>query len=130
HVVGWALEKELVPERDSVVLLHVRQAANGMIGDLTASNGSKEDGERQRSHQLLKRHGGVLKRRGYQIKGVSIRGVDVRGELVHKLAELRCDLLIIGNHASKTIKERIIGCKVQYLTANSPCPVLVVRRNV
>ncbi|KAJ2907900.1 hypothetical protein GGI21_003426, partial [Coemansia aciculifera] len=58
--------------------------------------------------------------------GISIRGVDIRGELVRKLVELRCDILVIGNHSSKSIVERLIGCKVAYLTTNSPCPVLVV----
>ncbi|KAJ2810339.1 hypothetical protein GGI24_007037 [Coemansia furcata] len=129
HVIDWALQNELVLGRDRVILLHVRQAANGIIGDLTSTNMAKEEAEREKSHALLRRHAGVIKHEGYNIKGVSIRGVDIRGEMVRKLVELKCDLVVIGNHLSKTIKERLIGCKVAYWTANSPCPVLVVARS-
>ncbi|KAJ2496906.1 hypothetical protein IWW47_003718 [Coemansia sp. RSA 2052] len=128
YVISWALQNELVLGRDRVVLLHVRQAANGLIGDLTATNRGKEDAERERSHGLLRRHAGAIKQEGFAIKGVSIRGVDIRGEMVRKLVELKCDILVIGNHSSKSIVERLIGCKVAYLTANSPCPVLVVSK--
>ncbi|KAJ2020118.1 hypothetical protein H4S03_006511 [Coemansia sp. S3946] len=128
-VIDWVLENELVLGRDRVVLLHVRQAANGIIGDLTSTNRAKEDVERERSHELLRRHAGVIKHEGFGIKGVSIRGVDIRGEMVRKLVELKCDIVVIGNHLSKSITERLIGCKVAYWTANSPCPVLVVGRS-
>ncbi|KAJ2744208.1 hypothetical protein GGI20_003169 [Coemansia sp. BCRC 34301] len=128
YVVLWSLQNELVLGRDRVVLLHVRQAANGIVGDLTATNSSKEDVERERSHGLLRRHASVIKQEGFAVKGVSIRGVDIRGEMVRKLVELKCDILVIGNHSSKSIVERLIGCKVTYLTANSPCPVLVVSK--
>ncbi|KAI7827826.1 hypothetical protein BX661DRAFT_182558, partial [Kickxella alabastrina] len=113
YVIEWVLETELIPRRDNVVLIHVRQAANGIVGDLILTNNAKEVAERDRTG-------------GYNIKGVSIRGVDIRGELVRKLVELKCDLAIIGNHTAKSMRERIIGCKVEYLTENSPCPVLVV----
>ncbi|KAJ2703581.1 hypothetical protein FB645_003850 [Coemansia sp. IMI 203386] len=125
-VVDWALQNELVPKRDIVVLIHVRQAANGIIGDLISTNNAKEIAERDRSHDLLRKHAIPIKREGFAIKGISIRGVDVRGELVRKLIEIKCDLFIIGNHASKSMRERFIGCKVGYLTENAPCPVLVV----
>ncbi|KAJ2059921.1 hypothetical protein GGI17_004123 [Coemansia sp. S146] len=128
-VIDWVLQNELVLGRDRVVLLHVRQAANGIIGDLTSTNRAKEDVERERSHELLRRHASVIKHEGFGIKGVSIRGVDIRGEMVRKLVELKCDLVVIGNHLTKSIKERLIGCKVAYWTANSPCPVLVVGRS-
>ncbi|KAJ2369456.1 hypothetical protein IW150_005151, partial [Coemansia sp. RSA 2607] len=126
HVIEWALQNELVPKRDNVVLVHVRQAANGIIGDLVSTNNTKEIVERDRSHELLRRNAIPVKQEGFNIKGVSIRGVDVRGELIRKLIELKCDLFIIGNHASKSMKERLMGCKVSYLTENAPCPVLVV----
>ncbi|KAJ2162245.1 hypothetical protein GGF46_000862 [Coemansia sp. RSA 552] len=125
-VIDWVLRNELVSDRDRIVLINVRQAANGIIGDLTLTNSTKDDAERTRSHELLRRHAVVIKQEGYAIKGVSIRGVDVRGELVRKLIELRCDLAIIGNHASKTMRERLTGSKVAYLVQYSPCPVLVV----
>ncbi|KAJ2721591.1 hypothetical protein GGI07_003882 [Coemansia sp. Benny D115] len=130
HVVDWALQNELTPKRDKVAIINVRQAANGLIGDLVSTNNAKDEAEREKSHGLLRRHAAPIKNEGYTIKGVSIRGVDVRGELVRKLVELKCDLLIIGNHASKTMRERIIGCKVSYLVDNSPCPVLVVPRTI
>ncbi|KAJ1719881.1 hypothetical protein LPJ53_005425 [Coemansia erecta] len=126
QVIEWALQNELVPKRDNVVLIHVRQAANGIIGDLISTNNAKEIAERDRSHGLLRRNAIPVKQEGFNIKGVSIRGVDVRGELVRKLIELKCDLFIIGNHASKSMRERLMGCKVGYLTENAPCPVLVV----
>ncbi|KAJ1899678.1 hypothetical protein LPJ66_001962 [Kickxella alabastrina] len=126
YVIEWVLETELIPRRDNVVLIHVRQAANGIVGDLILTNNAKEVAERDRSHGILRRNAIPIKQGGYNIKGVSIRGVDIRGELVRKLVELKCDLVIIGNHTAKSMRERIIGCKVEYLTENSPCPVLVV----
>ncbi|KAJ2491827.1 hypothetical protein IWW37_002026 [Coemansia sp. RSA 2050] len=125
-IIDWALQNELVLGRDRIVLLHVRQAANSMIGDLTSTNRAKEVAEREKSHELLRRHAGVIKHEGFGIKGVSIRGVDVRGEMVRKLVELKCDLVIVGNHSAKSVKERLIGRKTPYWTANAPCPVLVV----
>lgn len=130
HVIGWTLKNELMLERDSVILVHVRQAANGIVGDLTTSNNSKETTERDKSHGLLRKHAIPIKQEGFNVKGVSIRGVDIRGELVRKLIELKSDLVIIGHNTTKTIKERIIGCKVSYLTSNSPCPVLVINANL
>ncbi|KAJ1647739.1 hypothetical protein LPJ64_000917 [Coemansia asiatica] len=126
RVVDWALQSELVPKRDTVALIHVRQAANGIIGDLISTNNAKEIAERDRSHGLLRRHAIPIKQDGFDIKGISIRGVDVRGELVRKLIEIKCDLLIVGNHASKSMRDRFLGSKVGYLTENAPCPVLVV----
>ncbi|KAJ2306115.1 hypothetical protein IWW55_000467 [Coemansia sp. RSA 2706] len=126
NIVEWVLQNELVPNRDQVVLINVRQAANSLIGDLTMANNAKEDAERLRSHELLRKHAIPIKQEGFPIKGVSIRGIDVRGELVRKLIELKCDLVISGCHQTKSIRERLTGCKVMYLVENSPCPVLVV----
>ncbi|KAJ2629512.1 hypothetical protein IW137_005165, partial [Coemansia sp. RSA 1287] len=126
YIIDWVLQNELVPGRDRVVLVNVRQAANGIIGDLTVSNASKDNAERARSHDLLRKHAVPIKQEGFQIKGVSIRGVDVRGELVRKLIELKCDLAITGAHTTKSMRERLTGCKITYLVENSPCPVLVV----
>ncbi|KAJ2855619.1 hypothetical protein GGI22_004072 [Coemansia erecta] len=130
RTIDWLLQKELVPERDRIVLIHVRIAANGMIGDLTSKNGAKEDAERTRSHGLLRKHATLIKQEGFAIKGVSIRGVDVRGELVRKLFELKCDLAVVGCPSSKSLRERFTGHKADYLAANSPCPILVVRDNM
>ncbi|KAJ1942016.1 hypothetical protein FBU59_003328 [Linderina macrospora] len=128
-IIHWSIRKILIPDRDKVVLIHVRPAVNGLIGDLTAVNSSKEAVEREKSHDLLRRYASLIKAEGYRIKGVSIRGVDIRGELVRKLVELKCDVLVIGSHASKSMKERFIGSKVNYLVENSPCPVIVIGRN-
>ncbi|KAJ2611514.1 hypothetical protein EV177_003451 [Coemansia sp. RSA 1804] len=130
RIVNWLLQKELVLERDRVVLIHVRLAANGIIGDLTSTNGAKEDAERAKSHELLRKYATMIKQEGFNIKGVSIRGVDIRGELIRKLFEIKCDLVVIGCHSSKSIRERFTGHKADYLAANSPCPVLVVRDNM
>ncbi|KAJ2819001.1 hypothetical protein IWW50_005618 [Coemansia erecta] len=130
RVVDWVLQNELVPGRDQVVLVNVRQAANGIVGDLTVSNGAKDDAERERSHELLRKHAIPIKQEGFPIKGVSIRGVDVRGELVRKLIELKCDLAITGIHTRKSMRERFTGCKINYLIENSPCPVLVVAKDM
>ncbi|KAJ2559390.1 hypothetical protein EV175_000363 [Coemansia sp. RSA 1933] len=127
NIIDWLLRKELVPERDRVVLIHVRIAANGMIGDLVSTNGAKEDAQRTQSHELLRKYAAAIKQEGFAIKGVSIRGVDVRGELIRKLFELKCDLAVIGCPSSKSIRERFTGHKADYLAANSPCPILVFR---
>ncbi|KAI9482369.1 hypothetical protein LPJ78_004014 [Coemansia sp. RSA 989] len=126
YIINWALENELVLGRDRVVLVNVRQATNGIIGDLTMSNNARKDEERVRSHEMLQRQAIPIKRQGYPIKGVSIRGVDVRGELIRKLIELQCDLAITGSHATKSVRERLTGCIVSYLIETAPCPVLVV----
>ncbi|KAJ2848777.1 hypothetical protein IWW36_003086 [Coemansia brasiliensis] len=126
YIINWVLENELVLGRDQVVLINVRQATNGIIGDLTMSNNARKDEERAYSHELLQRHAIPIKRQGYPIKGVSIRGVDVRGELIRKFIELQCDLVITGSHATKSVRERLTGCKVSYLIETAPCPVLVV----
>ncbi|KAJ2215129.1 hypothetical protein EV179_002497 [Coemansia sp. RSA 487] len=127
RIIDWLLQKELVPERDRIVLINVRIAANGIIGDLTSTNSAKEDTQRTQSHDLLRKHATLIKQEGFSIKGVSIRGVDVRGELIRKLFELKCDLAVIGCPSSKSIRERFTGHKADYLAANSPCPILVVR---
>ncbi|KAI9500246.1 hypothetical protein BX070DRAFT_230450 [Coemansia spiralis] len=130
RIIDWALQKELVPGRDSVVLIHVRLAANSIVGDLVSTNSAKEDAERIRSHELLRKRAALIKQDGFYIKGVSIRGVDVRGELVRKLFELKCDIVIIGCRSSKSLRERFTGHKADYLAANSPCPVLIIRDDV
>ncbi|ORX74192.1 hypothetical protein DL89DRAFT_202430, partial [Linderina pennispora] len=124
-IIEWAIRQALVPGRDKVVLINVRPAVNGLIGDLVSSNSDKEVAEREKSHELLKKYASIIKAEGYPIKGVSIRSVDIRGELVRKLMELKCDVLIMGRNASKSMKGRFIGCKVNYLIENSPCPVTV-----
>ncbi|PIA15634.1 hypothetical protein COEREDRAFT_24314, partial [Coemansia reversa NRRL 1564] len=126
YVAGWVLQNELVLGRDNVVLINVRAAANSIIGDLTLSNSAKDDAERTRSHALLRKHADPIKQEGFPIKGVSIRGVDIRGELVRKLIELKCDLVVVGNGHTRSVRERLMGCKASYLLDYSPCPVLVV----
>ncbi|KAJ2610297.1 hypothetical protein H4S08_003672 [Coemansia sp. RSA 1365] len=126
YVASWVLQNELVLGRDNVVLINVRAAANSIIGDLTLSNSAKDDAERTRSHALLRKHAAPIKQEGFPIKGVSIRGVDIRGELVRKLIELKCDLVVVGNGQTKSVRERLMGCKASYLLDYSPCPVLVV----
>ncbi|KAJ1726579.1 hypothetical protein LPJ61_005091 [Coemansia biformis] len=123
----WALQNELVLGRDHVVLINVRVAATGMLGDLINTNNDKDDAERARSHALLRQHAAPLKHEGFAIKGVSIKGADVRGELVCKLIELKCDLAIIGGSSKpKSIRDRLGGSKALRIMENSPCPVLFV----
>ncbi|KAJ2799708.1 hypothetical protein H4R20_004329 [Coemansia guatemalensis] len=126
YVSSWVLQNELMLGRDNVVLVNVRAAANSIIGDLTLSNSAKDDAERTQSHALLRKHAAPIKQEGFPIKGVSIRGVDIRGELVRKLIELKCDLVVVGNGQKKSVRERLTGCKASYLLEYSPCPVLVV----
>ncbi|KAJ2077637.1 hypothetical protein H4R24_005016 [Coemansia sp. RSA 988] len=126
YISSWVLQNELVLGRDSVVLVNVRAAANSIIGDLTLSNSARDDAERAQSHALLRKHAAPIKKGGFPIKGVSIRGVDIRGELIRKLIELKCDLVVVGNSQIRSVRERLMGGNVSYLLEYSPCPVLVV----
>ncbi|KAJ2759665.1 hypothetical protein IWQ57_006496 [Coemansia nantahalensis] len=128
-LTSWALQNELVLGRDSVLLLHVRQSASGMLGDLIGTNGTAESADRTWSHALLRKHAIPLKREGFAIKGVSIKGADIRGELVCKLVEFGCDLVVVGggHHKRRSILDRLRRRKSVHLLDKAPCPVLFVR---
>ncbi|KAJ2715972.1 hypothetical protein H4R19_000903 [Coemansia spiralis] len=128
YLTCWALQNELVVGRDNVILVNVRRSAMGMLGDLTGANGTTENDDRVRSHALLRKHAALVKQEGFAIKGVSIRGTDVRGEIVCKMIELKCDLVVIGGSTPRrrSIRDRLRRHKEVHVLENSPCPVLFV----
>ncbi|KAJ3017020.1 UNVERIFIED_CONTAM: hypothetical protein HDU68_011893 [Siphonaria sp. JEL0065] len=127
----WTLANIVRPESDQIVLLHVRPVisaptvyATTIAVDLTSEAVVLENANRKHSHELLQSFANRVSPKAFNLRGVGLRG-DPREEIPLKVAELRVDVLVVGNRGLSKFKESVLGSVSQFLVHHSQVPVIV-----
>ncbi|KAG1123699.1 hypothetical protein G6F42_010301 [Rhizopus arrhizus] len=124
----WALDNFIVPKKDLVVLVHVRQIdipvapyinSTGYIDDVSQER-------REESHHLLRVFAEELNRRKVACKAISMVG-DPKAEILRKATEIKSDVVLMGARKMGTIKRTLLGSVSDYIVHNCPCTVIVTK---
>ncbi|KAF1805777.1 hypothetical protein V8B55DRAFT_1488855 [Mucor lusitanicus] len=124
----WALDNFIVPKKDLVVLVHVRQIdipvapyinSTGYIDDVSQER-------REESHHLLRVFAEELNRRRVACKAISMVG-DPKAEILRKAKEIKADVVLMGARKMGTIKRTLLGSVSDYIVHNCPCTVIVTK---
>ncbi|GAN03395.1 universal stress protein YxiE-like [Mucor ambiguus] len=124
----WALDNFIVPKKDLVVLVHVRQIdipvapyinSTGYIDDVSQER-------REESHHLLRVFAEELNRRKVACKAISMVG-DPKAEILRKTKEIKADVVLMGARKMGTIKRTLLGSVSDYIVHNCPCTVIVTK---
>nr|KAJ3418394.1 hypothetical protein HK105_008362 [Polyrhizophydium stewartii] len=150
YAVTWAVNNILKAETDQVVVLHVRPFValpnvtyTGTLLDYGVGTFrldpmlSKpafdveafeeiEQSNKQASHELLISTAKMIKHAGFHVRAIALRG-DPREELVHKIEQLKADLVVMGSRGLGVLSRTFLGSVSDYLTHNLKVPVIVTR---
>jgi manganese transport protein len=102
-------------------LLHVVEGAGGMVFGPDAY-----DSEAREDEEYLNQLGGALSHRGLRVETFLGFG-DVTGELIRLVQENRIDLLVMGGHGHKGLRDLLFGSTVSPVRHGLETPVIVVR---
>ncbi|KAI9247818.1 hypothetical protein EDC94DRAFT_625769 [Helicostylum pulchrum] len=125
----WALDNFIVPEKDLIVLVHVRQIdipvapyidSTGFIDDVSQER-------REESHHLLRLFAQELNKRKIACKAISMVG-DPKSELLRKAKEIRADVVLMGARKMGAIKRTLLGSVSDYIVHHCPCTVIVTKQ--
>ncbi|ORY98493.1 hypothetical protein BCR43DRAFT_487628 [Syncephalastrum racemosum] len=128
YVYNWTLDNIVQPERDLVVLTHVRILELPMAPYVDSTGYLEEEAEerRQESHELLKAYASRLWHKRIACKAISMIG-EPKNEIVRKATEIKADMLIMGSRNMGTIKRTILGSVSTYCVHNAPCSVIIAK---
>ncbi|KAI8328024.1 hypothetical protein BD560DRAFT_417493, partial [Blakeslea trispora] len=124
----WAMDNFIVPQKDLVVLVHVRQIdipvapyinSTGYVDDVSAER-------REESHHLLRIYAEKLSKQKIACKAISMVG-DPKLELLRKAKEIKSDVVLMGARKMGAIKRTLLGSVSDYLVHNCPCTVIVTK---
>ncbi|CEG79255.1 hypothetical protein RMATCC62417_15446 [Rhizopus microsporus] len=124
----WALDNFIVPQKDLVVLVHVRQIDIPVAPYINTSSYMDDMAEerRQESHNLLRYYATDLHKRKIACKAISMVG-DPKSELLRKSKEIKADVVLMGARKMGAIKRTILGSVSDYIIHNAPCTVIVTK---
>ncbi|CEP09187.1 hypothetical protein [Parasitella parasitica] len=124
----WALDNFIVPKKDLVILVHVRQM-DIPVAPYINSTGYLDDVSEERraeSHLLLRAFAEELNRRKVACKAISMVG-DPKAEILRKAKEIKSDVVLMGARKMGTIKRTLLGSVSDYVVHNCPCTVIVTK---
>ncbi|KAJ3022294.1 UNVERIFIED_CONTAM: hypothetical protein HDU68_009226 [Siphonaria sp. JEL0065] len=139
YALQWALD-HLINSNDQVCLINVRPyAVDGNFGralDLypAYSHDYNEDYvdaienyNRDESHSLLKKFGGLVLSKGATCRGIALRG-NAKEEILAKVNEIKPDMLVVGCRGLSPLKKVFLGSLSHYLVQHANVPVIVPKR--
>ncbi|KAI8047724.1 uncharacterized protein B0P05DRAFT_565399 [Gilbertella persicaria] len=124
----WAIDNFVIPQKDLVVLVHVRQIdipvapyinSTGYVDDVSAER-------REESHRLLRAYADKLSKSKIACKAISMVG-DPKSELLRKAKEIKADVVLMGARKMGAIKRTLLGSVSDYIVHNCPCTVIVTK---
>ncbi|KAJ3402332.1 hypothetical protein HDV05_008595, partial [Chytridiales sp. JEL 0842] len=101
--VNWVVENTLKPDKDLIVLVHVRPVVSvpETFSSSTEIEGLIEENNKIASHSLLKTQIKRLQDQQILVKAIALRG-DPRVEILRKVQDLDVDLLVLGSYQSES----------------------------
>lgn len=102
------------------VLLHVLESTNAVVYGEEAF-----DMERENDYSYLKAYADMIRERGYHCD-VQLGFGNPKTAIPQLIQKMNCDLLVMGTHGHKTIKDIFLGATIDSVRHNIEIPLLLV----
>jgi manganese transport protein len=102
------------------VILHVLESTNAVVYGEEAF-----DMEREKDYSYLKAYANMIKERGFMCD-VQLGYGNPKTAIPLMIQKLNCDLLVMGTHGHKTIKDIFLGATIDSVRHNIEIPLLLV----
>lgn len=106
-------------------LAMAQQAKSRMIGVAVAP----EEGDIIEAKAILSQMLTAASRANVPLKGVNPQGVAPDDGIVQQAIKNEVDLIIMGSHGRTGLKKLLMGSVTERVIGQSPCPILVVKKN-
>lgn len=114
-------------ENTEVLVLHVLQPVEPVPPPEMAQGYAPElEGQKQPAHVLVERIAGELRRVGFTAQTEVLIG-DVTKTILDRAAEWRADLITVGSHGQRTIRNFLLGSVAESVARRAGCSVAIVR---
>ena len=102
------------------VLVHVLESANAVVyGE------DSFDMEREQDYQYLKQYEEQLKGNGYKC-AITLAFGNPKNSIPKAIVKNNCDMLVMGTHGHKTIKDILLGTTIESVRHNISVPLVLV----
>ena len=114
-------------ENTEVLVLHVLQPVEPVPPPEMAQGYAPElEGQKQPARTLVERIAGELRRVGFTAQTEVLIG-DVTKTILDRAAEWRADLITVGSHGQRSIRDFLLGSVAESVARRAGCSVAVVR---
>jgi manganese transport protein len=110
--------------RATLYLLHVEEGVASQVYGPLASTAETEAGE-----HYLERIGEALRAEGLEVETAIVHANTPRREIVRYAREIRPDLVIMGAHGHRRLKDLILGNTIDPVRHELRVPLLIVRKS-
>jgi universal stress protein A len=122
-----AVETWIRHENTEVLVLHVLQPVEPVPPPEMAQDYAPElEDEKQPARTLIERIAGELRRAGFTAQTEVLIG-DVTKTILERAAEWRADLIAVGSHGQRSIRDFLLGSVAESVARRAGCSVAVVR---
>jgi len=122
-----AVETWIRHENTEVLVLHVLQPVEPVPPPEMAQDYAPElEDEKQPARTLVERIAGELRRAGFTAQTEVLIG-DVTETILERAAEWRADLIAVGSHGQRSIRDFLLGSVAESVARRAGCSVAVVR---
>jgi len=114
-------------ENTGVLVLHVLQPVEPVPPPEMAQGYAPElEGQKQPAHVLVEQIAGELRRVGFTAQTEVLIG-DVTKTILDRAAEWRANLITVGSHGQRTIRDFLLGSVAESVARRAGCSVAIVR---
>ena len=114
-------------ENTEVLVLHVLQPVDTVPPPEMAQGYAPElEGQKQPARALVERIAAELRRAGFTAQTEVLIG-DVTETILDRAAEWRADLITVGSHGQRSIRDFLLGSVAESVSRRAGCSVAVIR---
>jgi universal stress protein A len=114
-------------ENTEILVLHVLQPVEPVPPPEMAQGYAPElEGQMKPTRRLVERIAGELRRVGFTAQTEVLIG-DVTKTILDRAAEWRADLIMVGSHGQRSIRDFLLGSVAESVARRAGCSVVVVR---
>jgi universal stress protein A len=114
-------------ENTEILVLHVLQPVEPVPPPEMAQGYAPElEGQMKPARRLVERIAGELRRVGFTAQTEVLIG-DVTKTILDRAAEWRADLIMVGSHGQRSIRDFLLGSVAESVARRAGCSVAVVR---
>jgi len=114
-------------ENTEVLVLHVLQPVEPVPPPEMAQDYAPElEGQKQAARTLVERIADELRRAGFTAQAEVLIG-DITKTILGRAAEWRADLITVGSHGQRSIRDFLLGSVAESVARRATCSVAVVR---
>jgi universal stress protein A len=122
-----AVVNQFRPENTEVLVLHVLQPVEPVPPPEMSQDYAPElEGQKQPARALVERTAGELRRAGFTAQTEVLIG-DVTETILDRAAQWRADLITVGSHGQRSIREFLLGSVAESVARRAGCSVAIVR---